>query len=179
MLNLVRRFREWQEREKARYEEENRRCREASRKWETEIKPLPIEEAKRRAEALLADPARFVCRTSPISHLERPKMDRLAPQLREFFERYSEVRPVDDAGERLERSSLGSDPVITDDRKLSDQFLTVGWMGEENQLIVKHGEDTIRTWGPRDEGEDYPSVYHLLLDLDNWRIELDSDRTPR
>src|SRR2546425_362225 len=143
MLNVVRRFREWREREKSRYEEGCRRSREGSPERPTEIRPLPLDEAKLRAEDLLADPEHFQCETAPITEQERRKMELLAPHLRTFFERYSEVKHVNEAGEYLERSLLWLEPPIMENEKVSAQFLTIGWMGGEDTLIVKHGEEVI------------------------------------
>src|SRR5438105_4404250 len=122
MLNLFRRFAEWRQRERVLKEETYQRSRAVVQEWETKIKPLPIDEAKRRAEVLLADPTHFHCQTDPISQPEQRKMELLAPHLRAFFEMYSEVRHVHGTDEYLERALLWSKPVIMEYGKLSDQF---------------------------------------------------------
>jgi hypothetical protein len=156
MLNVVQRFRDWRERERAVYEEKCRRSREIEQRWETEFKPLSLEEAKRRAEVLLADPTHFRCETDRISDQERRKMDLLAPHVKAFFERFSEVKHVHEAGEYLQRSLLWLEPPIMEDRRESNEHVTIGWMGGADLRDAKLEQDTDLTGARYDRHTRWP-----------------------
>ena len=86
MFNPFHRIAEWWAREKGLAAESDRWLEQKKLRWETEIKPLPIEAAKHRVGPLLADPAKFECVIAPPEN--DAELERLAPHLREFFERY-------------------------------------------------------------------------------------------
>jgi hypothetical protein len=169
MLNLFGRLTEWRERAKARQAEFDRRLEEFRQKWETEIKPLPIEEAKRRAEALLSDRERCMCSSGPVSVQERLTMELLAPHLKEFFERYSFVCAGYDPSECLDRDLL-----TFPNGQPGEQYLYIGLDGCENNYVVKPGEEAIRILGAyHEEGEiECESLYHVLLKMDLFQSKL-------
>jgi hypothetical protein len=86
---LLKRFAEWREKKRREWEEFERRVRQLDAERQNEINPLPFEEARQRAEALLADATEFECDLA--SQAAEPRLEPLAPALRDFFERYDGV----------------------------------------------------------------------------------------
>jgi len=68
-----------------------RRWKQFGQELEAEINPLPIAEARRRAETLLSDPSRFHILKAPPTPKERSRLESLPPHLRAFFEMYQSV----------------------------------------------------------------------------------------
>src|SRR5687768_7104079 len=119
MWTILTHLREWRARAKARTEEFERRSEEIERRfqelekqWEQEIAPLPLTEAKLRADRLLSDPSRFTWRQARLTEEDRAQLDHLAPYLKEFFERYAEVTLSPYTGDVVARDLLASVPVV-------------------------------------------------------------------
>jgi hypothetical protein len=158
-MNLLKRIRDWWDREKELTEQVERETNEAFDDWEDNLMPLPVEEARRRATALLGNPDRFRCEEAPLTDEDRRKLASLAPLLREFLERYSRVRAVEDCQQ------------VSRELKVWDgQFLALGGDVGFAQLLVKPGDEAIYEVAEWTEGPEpdhvCDSIYHYLLYVD-------------
>jgi hypothetical protein len=193
MVNPFRQVKAWWLRRKELQEQCYREIRQAWDDWEYELKPLPVEEAKRRAEALLADPHCFLCEEVPPTEEDRRKLEPLSPLLREFFQRYSRVtvmyaddwlgdewldrniRVWNNRHETLKRYGMldatGRDEWLARIVQEPDSpFLSVGGVHDQNTVLVRPGEEEIYVYGEAtsDPGPKLrcATVYHYLLKLD-------------
>lgn len=131
-----------------------------------EIITLPYEEARWRAELLLADPQRLVCITAP-SPLD-DSLAHLAVGLQSLFSRFESIQVVG-------RESFLSRELIAPfgwDWKegpwCKHQFWQIGTAHEHAVILVKPHLEGIYDTDGFDTGEemeepDFPSVYHWLL----------------
>src|SRR4051812_32069755 len=175
-MNLLHRIRDWRtkrkehkEKEKERDEQAERDLDQAYEDWENRLMPLPVEEARRRAEALLDNPGRFRYEETPPTDEDRRKLASLAPFLREFLERYSLVKAVED-NQYLSRDLEGA----------GGPFLALGHDLGFDQLLVKPREEAIYHCGEGRKGPEpdrlCDSIYHYLLYVDRMN-EIDRPAT--
>src|SRR6476660_8337062 len=94
-MNLLKRIRDWWNKDKELDEQDEREVNQAYDDWEDKLLPLSVEEARSRAAALLVNPERFRCEEVPPTDEDRSKLVPLAPLLREFLERYRRVETVE------------------------------------------------------------------------------------
>lgn len=135
------------------------------------INPLPVEEAKRRAEVLLADRTRFECQEAPPQPSEAVRLQELAPQVRSVFEGYSRVHLLP-GGFNLERRAI--EPSL-----MGHDLIVIGFSGREHEhLAVRPGEEAV-FYVVEDGGENdeqpwihaFSSVYHCVLYFDReWEL---------
>jgi len=158
-MNIFTRMRDWWNRKKEFDEQFEREVNQAYDDWDNELASLPVEEARRRAAALLANPDRFRCEEAPLTDEDRRKLAPLPPLLREFLERYSMVEAVEDT-QYLSRELKGT----------NSPFLVLGSDPGFTQLLIKPGDEAIYEWGEATEGPEpdrlCDSIYHCLLYFD-------------
>lgn len=124
---------------------------------DSELAKISIEEAKSRAEKLLADTRRFRCaRTS------EPYRDALGitpAGLSEFFSRYARVS--------LEFGDAVLDRELVARSAVNNQFVRIG-TDIECELAILPKQEAIYEIddGPASGFRAYPSVYHLIVSLD-------------
>lgn len=124
----------------------------------SEIKGLPLAEAKRRALAALEDPGRFECVREP---LDGVLPSGLPGTVRELFSTYSVVQAV--AGEaRLSREDVGRS-------RYRREFLRIGTNLDDTELVVRPGEESVYEIDGSDADErefeqgGIPTVYHWIV----------------
>jgi hypothetical protein len=124
---------------------------------DSELGKISIEEAKSRAEKLLADTKRFRCVKA--SEPYRDTLDVMPPGLSEFFSRYARVS--------LEFGDAVLDRELIARSTVSDRFVRVG-TDVECELAILPKQEAIYEIddGPASEFRAYPSVYHLIVSLD-------------
>ncbi len=125
---------------------------------------LPMEEARRRAELLLADPDVFASVESPASQLP----DVLAPALRGLFSRFESVTAVQDEA-FLSRNLVAPFGWEWEDGPWRrHQFWQIGWESGHVYTLVKPYEEGVYNIEELEDDDDvsepdFPSVYHWLL----------------
>jgi hypothetical protein len=137
------------------------------------IKALPLDEVKRRAEALLADPLHFRCIGAPPDEVERQGLEKDAPHLREFFTKYAIVEPFV-GGWQVTRSGVAAWEQKDGTCVESDRIVAIATTLTGDELYaIKPGEEAIYYIDLEDppdvESEpecDYPTIYHFLLSID-------------
>lgn len=124
----------------------------------SEIKSLPLTEAKRRVIAALQDPTRFECVRDPAVETAS---DDLPNSVREIFSIYSSVKAV--AGEAiLSRENLGPS-------SYRSGFIRIGTNLDATELAVRPCEEPVYEIDGSDADEQeldqggIPSVYHWIL----------------
>ena len=131
-----------------------------------EIIALPHEEARRRAELLLADPRRLLCvpALSPLDTGVAP----LASGLQSLFSRFESIQVVDSESllSRELIAPFGWDWKEGPWRRY--QFWQIGTAHEHAVILVRPQLEGVYDTDGMDEGEDleepdFPSVYHWLL----------------
>ena len=128
------------------------------------ITALPVEEAKRQAELLLANPRVFECVPAPPASGDL--LASLAPELPDLFSRYQSIQAVDTESvlERAVIAPFGWDWKEGPWRR--EQIWQIGSSHEHGLILVKPRQEGIYdTDGMEDDLEEasYPSVYHWLL----------------
>jgi len=124
----------------------------------SEIARINIEDAKTMAYTLLADAERF--RSVNASEPYRDPLNVMPRQLSEFFSRYARV------------AAVFGDAVL--DRDLvarsasNDRFIRIGTDVADCELAILPKQEAIYEVddGPASEFRIYPSVYHLIISLD-------------
>lgn len=149
---------------------------------------LPPEVARRRAERLLGDPARFPCSRSGARG--QPLPTALAPRLREFFAEHGDVEVPYTPEPGPDRTALGPG-LFQILNELPDHIIIGGEFNEvqARTYLARAGEETIweymEGWLP-DERFDRevdellvaaPSIDHLILVLDPGFCEVDDERS--
>lgn len=126
------------------------------------ILDLPTQEAKRKADALLADSAKFrVVQENPSTE-DSARIAPLGANLREFFSKYRKVEVIyGDA--RLDRDAIGPSSV-------NPGFIKIGDDVEFTEIVTKPGDDRVHEFGAGepDEGDEtppFPTIYHWIVDL--------------
>jgi hypothetical protein len=169
----------WSSRYERAHEEWESQIIELHQKLDTEINPLPIEEARQQAEILLADPHRFVCQQESLTDDSRLRLQALAPYLRVFFAQYSSVKQANVSGVSLDRSLDELDDLDVPD---ASQYVIVGQEDTRILLAARVGEEAIYTFDEEpEEPEDEPgepihtftSIYHYLIYIDRYRSVFD------
>jgi hypothetical protein len=124
----------------------------------SEIKSLPLAEAKRRALAALEDSSRFECAREPVDGALPGDLPDL---VRELFSTCSVVQAV--AGEaRLSREDAGRS-------RYRREFLRIGTNLDDTELVVRPGEEPVYEIDGSDadarefEQGGIPTVYHWIL----------------
>ncbi|MBI3947264.1 MAG: hypothetical protein HY321_15165 [Armatimonadetes bacterium] len=133
----------------------------AGRPVESRVLGLTPEEARRQAEALLADPSRFECELGSPGPEARSLIAPLGPGLRSFLETRVRIRS---AGAAV---AVGS-AFVRRSRALPE-FVTIGCPGPEHtELAARPGEETVYVLvddvPPDDRQEEtFPTIYHCIL----------------
>jgi hypothetical protein len=164
----------WAE-QKRQQEEILQQVRQAGDEIDRDIKPLPTDEAKRRAEALLSDGTRFECNRTPPTDEEQASLDIFAPLLREFFQEYAHVS-TSSGLDHLDRRHEPALEIIQGVWRESERFIKIGQDGEHGFVAAKSAGEAIYVFDgegePSDEEpnpeSDYASIYHYILALDRW-----------
>ena len=124
----------------------------------SDIKGLPLAEAKRRALAALADASRFECERQPAAKGLPAELPSLA---RELFSTCSAVKAM--AGEaRLSREEVGP-------ARYRRGLIRIGTNLDATELVVRPGEEPVYEIDGSDadirelEQGGIPSVYHWIL----------------
>jgi hypothetical protein len=125
-----------------------------------EINPLPVSGAGRRAEALLADPAKFQCIVA--SEGSDPRLEPVAPGLQHFFTQYEGVE------DQVYGSRVGRGEVSVS--QMDSHMLRIGLSTAQGELVVRPGEETIYELAYGEPGtppvRTFTSIYHYLLYVD-------------
>jgi hypothetical protein len=118
---------------------------------------MPLAEARAIAEAALADPGQFRCRRAPAP--EGAHWERLAPQLRGFFNEFDTVE-AQSADPVLARALIGPSRVIPG-------YIRIGNDTEHREAAVMPSEEAVYAIAedvPIDKAVEgrYASIYHYL-----------------
>jgi hypothetical protein len=158
-MNLLRSIRDWWNRDREMYDQVEREVNEAYDDWDNELTSLSVEEARRRAVALLGTPDRFSVEEATLTDADRLKLASLAPLLREFLERYSSVYAAEDS----QYLSRKLEPSV-------GPYLALGYDCGFTQFLIKPGDEAIYIAGEATEGPGpdrlCDTVYHCLLYID-------------
>jgi hypothetical protein len=131
------------------------------------IEPLTTQEAKERAERLVADASKFRCTVAADS--KWPGLEHLAPLLREFFQTYHEILQL--PGDLIvARSAI--EPSLVD-----SEMLVIGYSGNEHeQLAVRPGKEAVYALSEEPSFDQdaspslrFASVYHCILYYDRFQ----------
>lgn len=123
------------------------------------IMAMPLEEARRQAEFLLADPQKFDCVSSPPT---KP-LDILAPELQALFVRFEVIQVVDDEA-FLSRNDIAPLDMDGDGLSWGQPLWYIGQEhGHSTTMVKPHAEPVYDTTDGDPPSEPYPSVYHWLL----------------
>jgi hypothetical protein len=158
-------------------EESEAQRRRIAREQEAQIHALPIEEARRIAESLLANPKRWDCSLvdRSLSDDEQAASSRQAPLVREFFLKYAEVAPVAERGRHQLTGEF--EPIKDSD---GNELFVIGRVDADGDYVVKPGDESIyyEDESPQPEFA-HPSIYHAVICIDRldriWPEDLAQD----
>lgn len=126
---------------------------------DAQIFALPLEEARARAEALLADEKKFDRGASPVGNAAA--MATLSPTLRDFFARHEKVR-TRHGDTVLDRALVGPS-------ELNPRYTRIGRDADLTELVTLPGGDAVFEIDGSEVSEAqmrrYPSVYHLIVSV--------------
>ncbi len=121
------------------------------------VRAMPLEEAKRRALAIITNSARFESISENLSN--NPAIERLGPNLREFFSQFESVREIN--GDFIvSRKVVGSS-------SLRSGFLKIGSDFASSELVTRPGSDEVFIVTDAEhvlDGE--PTIYHNICLLE-------------
>jgi hypothetical protein len=127
--------------------------------WLDSIRRLPFEEARGRAERLLAGSAALKSHQVAEGDQDRPAaFGELGPETRSFFERYRRVETL--TGIELDRALINRSAVDSD-------YITIGNTIGDGEVAVRPLRDEVYEidglpgYDPASEG--FPSIYHWLI----------------
>lgn len=142
----------------ARANEEDAVLIERAVRRKSEIRALPVTEAKQRALALINDPFTFV--TVNATQASADESEDLAPELRELLGRYELIQKL---GSEAHVTGQGIGPVPS-----LPPFLQIGTDFDATLVLVKPHEEGVYITDGSDTAEeldepDYPTIYHWLI----------------
>jgi len=135
----------------------------------SQLERVPPELLRQEVIGILSEKAHFNSRVSVPAPEERRILDKLHPSIRQIFEKYQYLYPVN-AHTVYSREKIG--PSVN-----AAGYMRIAWSMDYTEIVARPGKEPVYqidgTEKSSEEYDSYPSIYHWIL-LEEW-IACDDD----